>query len=370
MLISDLKKNLYSWLHKFNQPILLNEEKTETLSLPQNGGRDKTFDVLKGIAIILMILGHCYVGPLRAFIFSFHMPLFFFVTGYFLKIRPLHIEIGINLKRLIVPYVFSVFCILIIMSIQNFANKGWIDTLYIKDTSLRFLLGFKGNSAPEWLHGEIRALWFLLALFWAKAIVVFLINTIKSIPVLCIITLILSLWGAFCGEHFFMPFSIPLGVSATGFVYAGFLIRKHNLLNSATIKTFFPVLLILWLYSWTRDGMDIALFRYPTGYIFGLLGAFGAFYSLYKFVQYFFNKESIFWKFILWGGRYSIVIYCCHAIDENTVNWRILAQHLHISLEYFDFFQIISRITITFFIAFMVLKIKFIRKCIFQIKKS
>lgn len=370
MTITDLKTSIAHWLRDFNQPLFQNLEGNTDISVSQRDSRDDTFDVLKGIAIILMILGHCNVGPLHGFIFTFHMPLFFFVTGYFLKTRPLHTEIGTSLKRLIIPYIFSVFCILLIISFLDFTDKGWIDIACLKDNSLRFLLGFKGGTAPEWLHGEIRALWFFLALFWARAIVVFLINTIKSASALCIIILILSLLGAFCGEHYFVPFCIPLGISATGFVYAGFLIRKYNLLKSAKITTFFPVLLILWLYSWTQDGVNIAFFHYPTGYIFGLFGAFGAFYSLYKFVQYFFNKESIFWKFVLWGGRYSIVIYSLHAIDENTIKWKILAHHLHISFEYFDLFQIISRITITFFIAYMILKIKPIREYIFQIKTN
>ncbi len=245
MTVYNLKSTLSTWLRKLNQPFFLNQEETEPPTLQQNGSRDDAFDVLKGIAIILMILGHCNVGHLRAFIFSFHMPLFFFVTGYFLKIRPLRIEIGISLKRLMVPYIFSVFFILTIISFQDFVDKGWIDLASFKDNSLRFLLGFKGGSAPEWLHGEIRALWFFLALFWARSIIVVLINSIKSAPARCIIILMLSLLGAFCGEHFFVPFCIPLGISATGFVYAGFLIRKYNLLNSAKITTFFPVLLIL-----------------------------------------------------------------------------------------------------------------------------
>lgn len=365
---TDLKTSIARWLRNINQPLFHDSEGSADDPVSPKGSRDDTFDVLKGIAIILMILGHCNVGPLHAFIFTFHMPLFFFVAGYFLKTRPLHREIGTSLKRLIIPYIFSVFCILLIIAILDFADKGWIDISCFTDYALRFLLGFKGGSAPEWLHGEIRALWFFLALFWARAIVVFLINTIKSVSVLCIIILMLSLCGTFCGEHFFVPFCIPLGISATGFVYAGFFIHKHNLLKSAKITTFFPALLILWLYSWMRDGVNIAFFHYPTGYIFGLLGAFGALYSLYKFAEYFFNRESIFWKFILWSGRYSIVIYSFHAIDENTIKWKILAHHLHITFEYFDFFQIISRMTITFFIAYMILKIKPIRENIFQVK--
>lgn len=57
--------------------------------------RDATFDVMKGVAILLVIVGHLHqsadVGDLFVYkaikrcIFSFHMPLFFILAGYFFK---------------------------------------------------------------------------------------------------------------------------------------------------------------------------------------------------------------------------------------------------------------------------------------------
>lgn len=54
--------------------------------------RDKSFDILKGIGIVAVVLGH-FIEPFRAnhfvfkgifvLIYSFHMPLFSFVSGYF-----------------------------------------------------------------------------------------------------------------------------------------------------------------------------------------------------------------------------------------------------------------------------------------------
>ena len=46
--------------------------------------RDKTIDVLKGIGIILVVIGHSGCpNLLKDFIYSFHMPLFFIASGYF-----------------------------------------------------------------------------------------------------------------------------------------------------------------------------------------------------------------------------------------------------------------------------------------------
>ncbi|MDR1896636.1 MAG: acyltransferase family protein [Prevotellaceae bacterium] len=78
-----------------------------------NKKRENIFDIMKGVGIILMIIGH---GPipllLRNFIFSFHMPLFFIISGFFFKPR-LYYTFFNDFKRLILPYLFV--CSLLIL---------------------------------------------------------------------------------------------------------------------------------------------------------------------------------------------------------------------------------------------------------------
>ena len=43
-------------------------------------------DILKALAIIAVVIGHCdSPHPLYNFIYLYHMPLFFFISGYFYK---------------------------------------------------------------------------------------------------------------------------------------------------------------------------------------------------------------------------------------------------------------------------------------------
>lgn len=72
-------------------------------SLPQQGGRVDSYDVAKGIAIILVVFGHAERGLVAAgvmsdsallhsidyAIYTFHMPIFFFISGLFFRTRPL-----------------------------------------------------------------------------------------------------------------------------------------------------------------------------------------------------------------------------------------------------------------------------------------
>lgn len=68
--------------------------------------RIRYFDIAKGLAITCMILGHAilrfgdsvdgghFLLKLNDFIFSFHMPLFFIISGYFM-----HPDRGFNFKK-------------------------------------------------------------------------------------------------------------------------------------------------------------------------------------------------------------------------------------------------------------------------------
>ena len=39
-------------------------------------------DYAKGIGILLVVLGHIYNNSVKLWIYSFHMPLFFIISGY------------------------------------------------------------------------------------------------------------------------------------------------------------------------------------------------------------------------------------------------------------------------------------------------
>ncbi|WP_458449400.1 acyltransferase family protein [Fibrobacter sp.] len=372
-----MKKILKSWFNDLNQPLLLdqgdepvcpsmNEVGTVQFS---SGGRDEIFDVLKGIAIFFMILGHCEVYPLYPFIYSFHMPLFFFVAGYFLKIRPFRDELRLNVRRLIVPYFFSAICISVIAVCVDLSNYAWADGSFSQGFIIKLLLGYNGVVAPEWLKGDIGACWFILAMFFARCITVSLVSKIKSVKILCFIIFFLGILGIFLERFFFVPYCIPQGLSAVGFIYVGFLVKKYRLLEVDRIKKIIPFFLLLWLYCWIQKGtISMVHCRFPTGYVFSLFGALGAFFTLYVVVKNLYRKESLFWKIIHWGGRYSLVIYCIHCIEVNLSNWRGFAVLHHIPLEHYPFFQILMRMIIAVGFALIVLKIKPLKEHVFQIR--
>ena len=68
--------------------------------------RNIQIDITKGIAIVLMIIGHCslFDGTVRYLIFSFHMPLFFIFSGYFFRDKSIVEVVKTGFERLVKPY--------------------------------------------------------------------------------------------------------------------------------------------------------------------------------------------------------------------------------------------------------------------------
>lgn len=123
--------------------------------------RNIAFDMMKGVGIILVIVGHLAHGyGLYNIIYVFHMPLFFIVSGYFYKPKqPLDL-LKRDAKLLLLPY--SLVAILILM---YGAIMAWVSHDVSKFT---YWCGSAVNvGLPE---ASVGPLWFLLAMFWCRMI--------------------------------------------------------------------------------------------------------------------------------------------------------------------------------------------------------
>lgn len=113
-------------------------------------------DVAKGIGIILVILGHMPTIPIiiRLWIFSFHMPLFFFVSGYLYNVKDESLSLNALLKKktrkILKPYV--IFSILFVLLDFLALNISLDET---RNRLIRFVFG----------QGGYDILWFFFSLF-------------------------------------------------------------------------------------------------------------------------------------------------------------------------------------------------------------
>lgn len=144
-------------------------------------------DYSKGIAIILVVLGHiCSGGNIKTYIYSFHMPLFFIISGYlfnYSNVKSLKEFINKKAKAYLIPYMT--------FSIINISGYYLLSGLS--------LIALKNNLLDTIKFCGIGALWFLPVLFSAEAIFIFCkINNKKFIYSVLIFIVVsgiaLSIW--------------------------------------------------------------------------------------------------------------------------------------------------------------------------------
>lgn len=130
---------------------------------PPGGGRLEWIDVARGIGIIAVVIGHVWTkGPLRDAVYSFHMPLFFLLSGLLSRPQPLA---GFTLRQLgsqMRPY--AAFLILLIAAdqiIEPLKGGRPIFHLWPRDV-LPILLG------GTWLRGPYTIFWFVPCLMMAR----------------------------------------------------------------------------------------------------------------------------------------------------------------------------------------------------------
>lgn len=178
--------------------------------------RTEYIDIFRGIGIFLMIACHVYFGyAFDKFVHAFHMPMFFFVTGYFFKITETKKFMIKKFKTLIIPYVFFGTWGLVVYSLLNgeffkeaFGHLLWINTQGLMD---------------------VGAVWFLTSLFWAL-IIYFMINKlIDSQPVIHVTVIAIAILGNISYDvlPYRLPWAIEAAFVAVGFIHLGYIIHKN-----------------------------------------------------------------------------------------------------------------------------------------------
>lgn len=171
--------------------------------------RDQTLDVLKGIGIILMVIGHS--GPpeyLANLIYTFHMPLFFIASGWFFSEECLanswHFAAR-KLKSIYWPYLK--WCLVFLLLHNVFYSIGILNNSYGLNGSVSRLYSIRDMAVnavdfticmTNYEGYLLGAYWFVRALLWGSLILCFCSVLMKKASGLKNQTCILSV-AAICG---------------------------------------------------------------------------------------------------------------------------------------------------------------------------
>ena len=296
-------------------------------------------DALKGFGIMLVVFAH-YKLPmaLDTYIFSFHMPLFFFVSGFLFNFVK-YTESSTNFvkgrfRSLIVPYfAFAVLTCLFYFLLDELFSPGVVtikffeaDIFYIVYSILYSQTTMISYNGP---------LWFLTCLFVTELLFFGLAKRYYWQPEKLVIGLILAGIVGYL-YSIYMPFRLPwnadVALTAVVFYGAGNLFRKlidseeglnvsSSLVNLSSkfnnvfflVKNFLPVFFILvsllyfaYLLRFPTDKINMSGMLYGGFFSFYFLAFSGIFTSIYIF------KKIGSLEVLEYYGRNSLIVLALH----------------------------------------------------------
>jgi Fucose 4-O-acetylase and related acetyltransferases len=186
-------------------------------------------DFLKFIGILAVILGHINF-PLNDFIYTWHMPLFFMISGFFIKFETsFKVFVVKNFKRLMIPYfIFSIAGLFMEILKRYLLHRETLD--YVHEIKGIFIdMDFAGLC-----NTYAFVLWFLPALFFSRIFLYFIKNKIPSLPLQSLVVVILFMVSFYVD----LPFGLDNALNSLIFVYVGNIIFEKRLSNVSALLSF------------------------------------------------------------------------------------------------------------------------------------
>lgn len=311
--------------------------------------------VAKGIGIVLVVVGHFYPDEspeywceIRKIIYTFHMPLFFLLSGYlFDQTKYSYVElIKVKINRLIFPFLSIA---VIFFLIKYVTGMFFLLKFPVKNNSVLLLFIDPVNS-------YMPLLWFLYTLF----LIFLFYSPIKKIVRNDYIILILFIFiNIFIGTNYpvvdkvliNIPFFI-LGIILRSYIKIKGNIISGNYFHAVLFLLLFFLIYIVSVVTTFGDQIDRSLKI--------ILGAIGSLciINISCMITSKFNKLSVKTKLLKKIGLHSMTIYLFHTLFVSAVYWgcRTLLEDFKLRFEMFALLSIVSGIIFPIFLEKMILQ--------------
>jgi acyltransferase len=283
--------------------------------------RVEWIDVAKGIGIALVVLGH--IGDslpkgLSAYIYSFHMPLFFFLSGYLYKNKKIDFLSFVKKKArtLLIPYFFFAFSTYLFWL---FIGRKFGDDASLNISFLKPLIGiFYSNGIDNWLIFNV-PLWFLTCLFCVEVMFYLITKFISSHFLLSFVLIVFSVIGYL--DSLYMPIRLPWGIdvafTAIVFYGIGYIVKNiastklFTYFNYNSLRKFLLMISLLAIHFFVSDlnGRVDMNETYYNNYFLFYISAFSGL-TAYILISQFLAKSKILQYF----GKNTLVILALHLL--------------------------------------------------------
>ncbi len=199
--------------------------------------RLKSIDITRAIAMLFIVLGHTLVhsencSAIYKFIYSFHVILFFVISGFTFSGKKKFFEfLKGKFLRIMIPY--FIWAVLFLVPYMLFASGVSADLG--RETSLDLLGQIKTIFYGDFVNlMQNRPLWFLPALFTTELIYYFVVRVSEKFPKAELPLLITMILVSFVAVRFLkvtLPWGLNQAIIIGWFLYLGYLMKKHNILE-------------------------------------------------------------------------------------------------------------------------------------------
>ena len=271
-------------------------------------------DQLKGIAILLVVMGHFIQynslestgNTLFSAIYSFHMPLFMFISGY-VAFKTIRIDIFNKYSAFLIKKVNTLLVPFFVwpLIVDNF--------FFAKKPEYNFI-----HTLKTLVNEPSTGLWFLWYLFFLTVFYsafLYLSNRINKKNNLVLDAFIAFLLLSVVGGFYIMQVAdyIDAFIQYFAFFFTGVFISKYNNLNKLLLDTrIFSICLLAFIVLCVHFSFDDPAFHHVGPILLlKLIISLTAIASLYYIVRNI-GWHPIIDKYIRLWGAYSIVIYATH----------------------------------------------------------
>ena len=286
--------------------------------------RNSRIDFIKGILICLVIIGHYYApSVIRYAIWSFHMPMFVIISGFFFK--P-----GINrtktlgyVKKNLNPYFIVWLFIGFARMINDVIHRKKIEiscfTIWLK--SLLYAAGSNSESFLPQGVVKVGAIWFLMALFWSHIILSVITKMHHSIYKCVTITIGILIVGTIMSYYYNLPLGFLKGIAFLPWLLIGYIIRLNEKKYLAFIQKHdylcICISIVIWfsivMFEWKNDICYSVTNLNPLIPFLGYITTTCALTISCIFVPYI-KEDDYIYKIFVQIGQNSLIILCVHSL--------------------------------------------------------
>ena len=270
-------------------------------------------DVLKALGTIYIIVSHSG-SFLSHFFYQFHVPLFFFVSGFFYKSEYVDKQVKFVLSRIKTLYIpFLCYQIPFLLGHNIFYKFNMYSDFYDMKTMLLRLLKIFSFQSEEKLLGVF---WFIPVLFMSLLLFNILRRVIafsnRAVSEKLFFLFVIFLFGVamYCAfSGYILPRNFLIAFIALPIVYSGYLYKKYYEAIPLKIE-YAAIAVVLLLISLPFGNINMVSYRYIDPFFFLGCSIAGIYLNLYVAKFSFFQKSPL----ILFVAKNSLHLLAFHFV--------------------------------------------------------